>query len=306
MNLEEVSGEKTEYLGIGGDFWFEKDGETVKRSVGSEYYRQYFISICGNYIRNKVGQYAGYSSETGFEARKWYNIKLILGYDSYSVYVDGTLVRSGSNMSYWTFPTGTSSKDSSAVATDGYKFLGVADKLVFENKNKTNYIDNISVYSGTVINPAFTIDFTGYTGGRTGLPTATLEYWSSNDANMTPETGVYGKSADDISQKVEGAATNASGLIQLIAKSAAKDSFISGEDGSSILSFSFATDGKAYPYITAKAIETAPCTIDGVVYTSGAYGSGQYEGNLLEVKKTSDGTYINAFYEDHKDRKSVV
>ncbi len=299
FNLEDVSGAKTEYLGVGGDFWFEKDGETVKRSVGSEYYRQYFISICGDYIRNKVGQYAGYSSEIAFEARKWYNIKLILGYDSYSVYVDGTLVRSGSNMSYWTFPTGTSTKDTTAVATDGYKFLGVADRLVFENKSKTNYIDNISVYSGTIIRPAFTLDFTGYTGGRTGLPTATLSYWSSNDATMTAATGVYGKATGDTSQKIEWETTGSSGVIQLIAKDAAKDSFISGADGSSILSFSFATDGKAYPCITAKGVETAPYTIDGTTYTNGAFGSGSYEGYLLDVKKTDKGTFINAFYEDH-------
>ncbi|MBQ3124787.1 MAG: hypothetical protein IJC09_05140 [Clostridia bacterium] len=298
FNLGDVSGARTEYFGVGGDFWFEKDGEIVKRTIGTECFRQYFASICGSNVRYKVGTYNQYS-EYAFESGKWYNMKLVLGYDSYSIYIDGALVKAGTGMSYYTIPTGTDSNDSTVSGTNGYNFLGVADKIMFTNRTGTNSIDNISVYTGKVVTPAFTNDFTGYTGGRTGLSSATLNFWSSGDDTMTAATGVYGKAAADTSQKVEWETTGSPGVLQLIAKDAAKNSFISGADGSSILSFSFATDGKAYPCITAKGVETAPYTIDGTEYTNGTYGSGSYEGYLLDVKKTDKGTFINAFYEDH-------
>ena len=277
-------------LGVGGDFWFEKDGVTEKRTVGSAAHRDYFAGI----FDYRIVTYLNYATPTtlasNIEAGKWYNFKLVLGYNNYSIYLDNKLITSSPSTTYCTFV------DEKAT---GYYFRGIADKITIKNYTGTNAIDNLSVYSGKVVTPAFTNDFTGYTGGRAGLSSATLDYWSSYDATMTAATGVYGKAADDISQKIEWETTGSPGALQHIAKDAAKNSFISGADGSSILSFSFATDGKAYPCITAKGVETAPYTIDGTEYTNGAYGSGSYEGYLLDVKKTDKGTFINAFYEDH-------
>lgn len=278
-------------LGVGGDFWFEKDGVIEKRTVGSAAHRDYFAGIFDYRIATYLNYVTPTSLTSNIEAGKWYNFKLVLGYDNYSIYLDNKLVTMNPSMTYCTFVD---------EKVTGYYFRGIADKIKIKNYTGTNAIDNLSVYSGKVVTPAFTTDFTGYTGGRAGLSSAMINYWSSNDATMTAATGVYGKSADDTSQKIEWETTGSPGVLQFIAKDTAKDSFISGADGSSILSFSFATDGKAYPYIAAKGVETEPYTIDGTVYTNGVYGSGSYDGNLLEVKKTDKGTFINAFYEDHE------
>lgn len=218
INLENV--ENTDYFGIGGNFWFEKDGVVEKKTVGDASYRKHFATIYGTRIRTKPGKYAGYG-DFAFGAGKWHNVKLVLGYDSYSIYVDGTNVRSGSGISYSALTGDT--------ADYGYKLLGIADKLTFTNIRGTNAIDNISVYSGKVVQSALTMDFTGYTGGKNvALSTAQFNSWTNTEV-MTPATGVAGKPATDVSQKIEWSTTPQTTVLQFAATSSAKDMYICGE-----------------------------------------------------------------------------
>lgn len=274
-------------LGIGGDFWFEKDDAVVKKTVGNASYRNFFAGIFDYRITANLFNVSPTELSENIQAKKWYNFKLVLGYDSYSIYLDNKLIKSGSNMSYCTI-TGDTKED-------GYKFLGIADKVIIRNHSGSNSIDNISVYTGKLIAPALTMDFTGYTGGK-NVALGTAQFNSTTNENvMTPATGVGGKAATDISQKIEWSTTPQTTVLQLVATSSAKDMYICGKNGSSILSFSFMTDGKVYPTITARGVETEAFThTDGKTYTNGVC-----DDSLVWVRNKNNNTSIYVLGETH-------